>query len=214
VPKVSDQHREARRRQILEAAYRCFGEKGFHAATMRDVCREAGLSPGAVYNYYESKDEIVAALAACGRTSTRSVLEGIPRPGQAPGALAAIARHLLALLDEPATVESSRFDVRLWGEAVHTPRLQELCREAITSAADPFAAVIRDGQARGEIDPGLDADTAGRVLLAIFLGLQVQKAIDPGTAATGAADSVAALLGGTFAIPGSRDEEVGDEPEA
>ena len=61
MPKVSKEHSEARRRQIIDAAYQCFARKGFHQTTMRDIYEEAGLSPGAVYHYFDSKDEIIQA---------------------------------------------------------------------------------------------------------------------------------------------------------
>ena len=61
MPKVAKEHGEARRRQIVDAAYRCFARRGFHQTTMRDIYQEAGLSPGAVYHYFASKDEIIQA---------------------------------------------------------------------------------------------------------------------------------------------------------
>src|SRR5215212_6087280 len=62
MPKVTEEHVEARRRQILSAALRCFARQGFHRTTMQDIFREADLSPGAVYSYFKSKDELVAAI--------------------------------------------------------------------------------------------------------------------------------------------------------
>ena len=41
------------------AAIACFTRKGFHQTTMDDICEGAGLSPGAVYRYFASKDEII-----------------------------------------------------------------------------------------------------------------------------------------------------------
>ena len=52
MPKVSDAHRAARRRQILDAARRRFVRNGFHATSMQDIFAEAGLSAGAVYRYF------------------------------------------------------------------------------------------------------------------------------------------------------------------
>ena len=63
VPKISEERKLERSLQILDAARRCFAEKGFHRASMADVIRESGLSAGAVYSYYSSKEELVAAVA-------------------------------------------------------------------------------------------------------------------------------------------------------
>ena len=61
MPKVTEAHSAARRQQIIDAAYRCFARKGFHQATMRDIYAESGLSVGAVYHYFSSKDAIIQA---------------------------------------------------------------------------------------------------------------------------------------------------------
>jgi AcrR family transcriptional regulator len=61
MPKVSPEYLEARRNEILDAAFACFRRRGFHQTTMQDIYREAGLSPGAVYHYFRSKEEIIAA---------------------------------------------------------------------------------------------------------------------------------------------------------
>ena len=55
---------ERRRRQILDAAMVCFRRRGFHQATMQEICSEAGISPGALYRYFGSKSEIIAAIAS------------------------------------------------------------------------------------------------------------------------------------------------------
>src|SRR5262249_5925610 len=62
MPKVTQEHVDARRRQILSAAVRCFAREGFHRTTMQDIFREAELSPGAVYSYFAGKDELIVAI--------------------------------------------------------------------------------------------------------------------------------------------------------
>src|ERR687897_1920782 len=52
----------ARREQIVEAATRVFAEKGFRRATIREVAREAGISEGTIYNYFEDKDALLMAI--------------------------------------------------------------------------------------------------------------------------------------------------------
>src|SRR5439155_27220533 len=62
MPRVSEAHLAARRQQILDAALTCFRRNGFHTTSMHDVIAEAGLSVGAVYRYFRSKNEIIAAI--------------------------------------------------------------------------------------------------------------------------------------------------------
>ncbi len=52
MPRVSADHLEARRDEIVRAALRRFAENGFHATSVRDVISECGLSAGAVYSYF------------------------------------------------------------------------------------------------------------------------------------------------------------------
>ena len=63
MPKISEMRRESRREQILQAALACFSEDGFHQTGMADIVRRSGMSHAAVYGYFQSKDEIIEALA-------------------------------------------------------------------------------------------------------------------------------------------------------
>jgi AcrR family transcriptional regulator len=62
MPPVSQRYRDARRRQITGAARRCFARAGFHGTSMQDVFVESGLSAGAVYGYFDSKDALVSTI--------------------------------------------------------------------------------------------------------------------------------------------------------
>ena len=204
MPKVSPAHLTARREQILLAACKCFSKKGFHGTTIRDICREAGLSAGAVYAYFKSKDDILEGIAEMGRQNTRALLKSARSAVSAPEALAQVLGTAIRALDADQGQEGARLDVRLWGEALHTPRLRALFLEAMPSACAPFADIVREGQSRGEIAADIDADSVARLSVALCLGLQVQKALDPDTSITGTADVVSSLMGGTFATKGSR----------
>jgi TetR/AcrR family transcriptional regulator, transcriptional repressor of aconitase len=69
MPKVSDQHKERRREEILAAAQRCFAKHGYEGATVARLEAESGLSRGAIFNYFENKEALFIELA--GRTSQR-----------------------------------------------------------------------------------------------------------------------------------------------
>ena len=63
MPKVSPEHVEARREQILSGARRCFARWGYDGATVPRLEKEIGLSHGAIFNYYRSKLDLFVALA-------------------------------------------------------------------------------------------------------------------------------------------------------
>lgn len=198
MPKVNEAHLEKRRMQILEAAFYCFARNGFHGSTMRDICRRSGLSPGAVYSYFRGKEEIIEALAAMGRDNTRKFVEQTPTPADAPGRLSGLVRTFVEVFDRPASRPSLRLDMRLWGEAMQNSRIRRLFLLGARDAVGPFESIVRVGQSRDEINPELDPEATARVLLALFLGLQVQKAMDPKLELEPCALAIESLLQGSF----------------
>src|SRR3954466_10506682 len=82
MPKVSPAHEQQRRDQILAAAMRCFARQGYHATSMDDVVRECGLSVGAIYTYFSSKEDLFLALAEARSEQTLAYLSDLfRRPG-------------------------------------------------------------------------------------------------------------------------------------
>ena len=61
--KFTEAQKEGRRQEILAAARRCFARNGFHSATITDIVRESGVSQGTFYLYFQTKDDVIAALA-------------------------------------------------------------------------------------------------------------------------------------------------------
>jgi AcrR family transcriptional regulator len=198
MPKVTEAHVEARRMQILEATCKCLGRKGMQRTTMRDICEEAGLSSGAVYGYFKSKDEIIEAVAELGRQNTRALLESHLTSEEAPAKLAEILVGAVEFLASEGAGETTRVDLRLWAEGLDNPRIQELFLQAYANITEPIVEIVRDGQAKGEIETCLDPESVARVLAGVVLGLSVQRAMDPGTDLDGCVDILGALLRGGF----------------
>ena len=71
MPKVTEEHKEARREQILAGAQRAFARHGYEGATVARLEEATGLSRGAIFNYYESKEALFVALVR--RSSDRFV---------------------------------------------------------------------------------------------------------------------------------------------
>jgi TetR/AcrR family transcriptional regulator, transcriptional repressor of aconitase len=160
VPKVTEDHLEARRRQILDAALTCFSRDGFHRTPMQAIFEESGLSPGAVYRYFKSKDDIVAAIAS-------ETLAGFAAAVQAgpPGGPDVVLRRLLDAIDAvPLGHHRLRLALQIWGEALFNPRIAGFVRQAIDGLEQRIAAQLDDPR-------------HARVLVAIAQGSVVQRDI-------------------------------------
>lgn len=61
-PIVSEEYKRKKKKEILSGALACFAKKGFQAATIDDIVAYSGISKGAIYNYFKSKEEIYLEL--------------------------------------------------------------------------------------------------------------------------------------------------------
>src|SRR5882757_302878 len=118
MPRVTEQYIQRRRRQILDAAWRCFAHNGFHATTMDDVIEAAGASPSVVYRWFRGKDELVTAVvveALCGLLDAqRELLLRDPPP-----TLAEAVEHILVTAAARTTRDGedlSALAVQTWTE--------------------------------------------------------------------------------------------------
>jgi AcrR family transcriptional regulator len=179
MPRVSPAYLESRRRQILAAAVRCFSRQGFHRATMQDVVREAALSPGAIYRYYASKEEIIAAVAAERHAAERELLRTATRDADLGAGFEGLARAFLGRLSTRDEKEWRRVTVQLWGEALRSKRVMAVVRGGLDEPLALLAALVRRGRREGRLSPALEPRATARVAAALFQGLALQQAWEP-----------------------------------
>jgi AcrR family transcriptional regulator len=158
---------EVRPQQILEAAFRVFGTRGLHQATLDDVARAAGITKGTIYLYFPSKaalfsamlkarvNDLLPPMEASGGRSTPSVHRQ----------LLLLAQRLYQFFKSPAYLAMYRTMV---GEAPQFPEAAALLyREGILPANRRLAEVIRRGIASGEFR-SVDPLIAARALVGMF----------------------------------------------
>lgn len=197
MPKVSQEYSEARRRQIIDAAYQCFARKGFHQTTMRDIYEEAKLSPGAVYHYFDSKDEIIQASFDFDYQRSRELFAAAEASDDPIRAIAELLDFFFHGLKGAAMLGAGRVNVQGWGEALVNPRVGETIREVLESYIQALSPTIRKAQAAGQIDKALDPRSVCQLLLSVYYGLELQLALDPELDVEGYAAVVKALLHST-----------------
>jgi AcrR family transcriptional regulator len=204
MPKVTEAHLEARKQQITDAAAACFSRKGFHQTTMQDICREAELSPGAVYRYFTSKEQIIAAMVAERRSEGVGLIEAARRGhDDTLGALAEIADVFFSRLED---VQGCSVDIELWAEAQANPAIRGMLNTDACEVGDALAELIARAQDRGEISARLDPRAVAQVMNSMFQGLVLQRSIDPTVEVGPYVSVIKAMMGGGFWIRGKEGE--------
>jgi AcrR family transcriptional regulator len=174
VPRVSSQHLAARRQQILDAARTCFVRNGFHSSSMQDVITEAGLSVGAVYRYFKSKNEIIEAIADGYSQQIGAILEAVAGDPSRP--LVDVMRAAFEVMDENVGPDGAlRIAVQVWAESVRDERVAEIANRFIHRFRDVFIRVARHAIVRGELPAETDPSAAGSALFALVVGYGLQK---------------------------------------
>jgi len=191
MPKVSQQHRDARRGQILAAARRCFLRDGFHATSMQDLFAEAGLSSGAVYSYFASKDDVIVAIAEENMRGVTEMIRTIAtqQPVRPIGAVLADVMDMLHAKDTKDGL--GKLTVIVWSEALRNPSLAARFTALISQLRANLAEVIQ--QSRGSLPGDVTADVLATTLLSLVPGYLLQLALLGPAAVDGVPDAVRVL---------------------
>jgi AcrR family transcriptional regulator len=174
MPKVSQSYLNARRAQILDAAITCFSRQGFHRTTMQDIVAQSKLSPGAIYNYFASKEAIIEAIANERHARERAFMTEAQKQSDVVGALKHIGDAFFSQLNDPKERRRRRVSIQLWAEAQRNPRILKLVRRGIDQPRALLSALIARGQRRKEIPRELDPDATARFMIALFHGFVLQ----------------------------------------
>jgi AcrR family transcriptional regulator len=176
MPRVSAAHEQEVRERIVAAAVRVFGERGFHGATMQDVVRASGLSVGAIYTYFRSKDELF--LAGCDATSGRTLgeLAGRLAAGTTTAERLAIATAFYFDVIEDADGQSiAPFLAQAWAQAEQEPAIRSMLVRRRDQLVTTAQLLLREGVARGELAPWLDVEALAAACAALLDGILLQR---------------------------------------
>jgi len=178
MPKLNRTALEERRQHILQAATLCFARNGFHRTTIADVCKEAGVSTGAIYTYFPNKQAIVRAMLRDAQAERRAQLERATHNSDPQLSQAAVLLGWVADVFSSHGEHVSRVEVNLWAEAVRNRHVAQLVTDAINEATDSVARVIAE-ILRG-LKPNCDFDSRAlaSLLVSVYLGLEVQTALN------------------------------------
>jgi AcrR family transcriptional regulator len=179
VPKVTDAHLAARREQILVAAMTRFAEGGFHSTGMAEVIAATGLSAGAVYRYFPSKEALIRAIVEERvLVNAKAVFETILAQGvDDPVDAVSAALEIVDRVSAQGDIDVTKVAVQAWGEALRSPEILDVAQNAYATMRGYLAEVTRRAQQHGRLPSDADPHEVAKTLQSLVMGYVIQRHI-------------------------------------
>jgi AcrR family transcriptional regulator len=165
---------EDRREQIIDAAMRVFSEKGFTKATNKDVAREAGITPGLIYYYFESKEKLLEAMIES-RSPIRLLTSLTPQVLALPpeAFLRFIIRQVLSIIEGENFIQLIRV---MLPEIVHNPEMTPTVAGFLQRVMEFLTSYFESKMEAGELRQS-DASLTAQVFLGSVMGFVLRRHI-------------------------------------
>ena len=162
------ERRDQQAQRILEAAKLCFVRSGFQGASMQQICAEAGMSPGALYRYFPSKEAIVEAICEADRQQdTECFISLLENPSVVDGLVGAAIAHMRHVHESG----NARLFSEIRAESMRNEVIRETCNRCKAPVHELIANQLQGAIERGEIAPQVDLATLLASIMAIGEGL-------------------------------------------
>lgn len=199
---------DARREQILGAAFKCLSAKNFDSVTMDEIAREAGLSKGAVYWYYRSKDELVLAMVDHWCETNEQALFKMALECRLDELLYEYPKYLMT---KTRLLDYYHFFVQLWSLSIENAGIRDKMTRLYTDHKNKAGEFIRSAIDRQLLKPSVDPESLARQIISLFDGLVIQwsfdKKIDPTDEWKKAIDNLLHGVGLSFDAPMPQTED-------
>jgi TetR/AcrR family transcriptional regulator, repressor for uid operon len=175
MPKLKPDTQRARREHILDAAEQCFAREGFHATTMQDICKEALVSPGALYVYFTSKEALIEGICERDRSDFQARFSDLTAAEDFFEALRGIGEQYF--VEEPAHKRLMCIEIGM--ESTRNPRVGAIFRSVDDFVTESFQDLFQRLKDDGRIAPALDIPTLAKAFCIIGDGMFWRRAVDP-----------------------------------
>lgn len=159
--------------KILDAAFHSLADEGYRDTTMKEIAGRAGMATGLAHYYFDSKDDLLLAALEHGCPVAEMDLDGLPGLEQARVGFAAEKQWQIWNRDSYKVI----FD--MVGIGMHDPKVAAKIRGFLNARRDLVAGISRQVLADGGNPAGLDAQAIAAAIWGAFLGIALQRLIDP-----------------------------------
>lgn len=184
--------RRSRKETVLGAAMRLFAERGVRQTTMKDICEAAAISPGALYRYFASKEDIILAIADLEARDVALLVAAIETGEDLVSTLETWADRIASWQTEDLT---ARLTVEFSAEALRNPQVADAFRAADARLREALETAIRRDLAAGRIVGGFDPANLAFLVQSLFDGVAGRTAFAGQPAQTAFADDLRRLIG-------------------
>jgi AcrR family transcriptional regulator len=177
MPKLKPEELQSRRQEIIVAASACFLRSGFHQTTTDEICREASITPGGLYHYFGSKEELISAVIDHSAETVISRLETLIREADsARSAFRQTSDFFFQTMQDQDLDNATRLEIEIWAEALKNPTIAAKHQRAWALRLGWLESLVKRGVEDGIYDPELVEPRAmASLLLAIYTGLRVGR---------------------------------------
>ena len=170
---IRKQLAEARRAQIIDAAAQVFAEKGFHRATTRAIASAAGVSEGTIYNYFDSKaDLLIGIVTRLAHMEHLDVELEEALQGDVKDFFVAMFRHRLGLIGQ-----KDETILAVWPEMMVNPALRErFYQQFVSQTTRLLEQYVQARVEMGQVRP-LDVSLVVRAVQSMFIGLLMLRVL-------------------------------------
>src|SRR4026209_1832981 len=123
MPKLKPEELETRRTEIIDAARACFLRSGFHKTTTDEICREASITPGGLYHYFGSKEELISAVIdRTAETAVERMKNLIADSMNAESAFRQVGSIFFQTMQDGEIDNATRLELEIWVEGLKNPK--------------------------------------------------------------------------------------------
>jgi AcrR family transcriptional regulator len=162
-----------RRNEILDAARRCFVRSGFDGASMQEICAEAGMSPGNLYRYFASKEELIAGIAERDRAEVAAEFASVDLSQGLFAVLEGLAHHHFS--ERPD--EQVLLCTEVMGQARRHPEIARISQNFDRDVRQWLRTLFEEGARRGDIPADVDIEPVITMLMIIADGVWWRRAL-------------------------------------
>jgi AcrR family transcriptional regulator len=163
----------ATRERILASAERLFAERGFSGVSMPAIAAAAGITAGAIYKHFASKEQLFFQIVgrAVRAAPTAQEGEGLAGPARVARIVAQYATRRLKRVRQLA--------VEIHHAAGRDAKVRRLLRSSLDSDIGGMATRIAEAQAIGEVDATLDPQLTASAIMTLVMGLMHGETLTP-----------------------------------